>query len=114
MSCALTKDQVRRRIKTETSRDPKTWAKLKPGDPLTLIEQGMGLPKGAKQVVLAKARCTANYLEPLDQITAEAVSREGFPEWSPAQFIEFYCREKGGAPDQMRRVIRWEYVEEVS
>ena len=111
MSCFLTTAQVRSRTKTETSRDPATWTTLKVGEPLVLVEKAQGLKRGEKQIVLATVRVTANYLEPLNQITPEAVAREGFPGWTPAQFIAFYTTEKGGTPERIRRVIRWEYLE---
>lgn len=111
MSCALTSEQVRQHIKTETRRATHTWVNLKPGDPITLIEKGMGLKKGQKQVVLAEAVCVANYLEPLYQISQESVVREGFPQWKPLEFVGFYLAEKGGEAGQIVRVIRWAYVE---
>jgi hypothetical protein len=110
MSCALTTPQVRDRIKTETRRDPATWVNLKPGDHLTLIEKGMGLKKGEKQVVLAEVIVVSNTLERLSDITTHGTMREGFPGWKPEQFISFYLREKGGDRGQMVRVIRWEYL----
>lgn len=58
MSCSLTIDAVRERRKTVTRRQVDTWTTLKAGDCLTLIEKGMGLPKGAKQVVLAEVEVT--------------------------------------------------------
>ena len=54
MSCSITVDAVRARTKTVTRRHASTWATLKPGDRLTLIEKGMGLKRGEKQVVLAE------------------------------------------------------------
>lgn len=112
MSCRLTQPQVRNRTKTCTRRDPATWVDTKPGHLITLIEQGQGLKLGQKQVVLDTVRCLQNYLEPLAMITQQDVIAEGFPDWTPEQFIEFYCREKGGEPVQMVRIIRWEYLED--
>ena len=54
MSVSLTIDQVRNRTKTVTRRRVDTWRDLKAGDRLVLIEKGMGLAKGAKQVVVAE------------------------------------------------------------
>ena len=50
----MTIGAVRDRTKDVTRRHEDTWTTLKPGDRLTLIEKGMGLPPGAKQVVLAE------------------------------------------------------------
>lgn len=71
MSCAMTIPAVRNRTKTVTRRHVDTWTALKPRDRLTLIEKGMGLPKGAKQVVLAEVEVTDVRVEPLGYIYSE-------------------------------------------
>lgn len=65
MSCSMTIDAVRNRTKTVTRRHVDTWQNLKPGDRLTLIEKGMGLPKGATQVILAEVEIVSVWVEPL-------------------------------------------------
>ena len=60
MSFMLTKRQFKERTKTVTRRHVDTWQTLKPGDRLTLIEKGMGLPKGARQVVLQQGQHVAD------------------------------------------------------
>lgn len=91
MSCAITVDAVLDRTKTVTRRHAKTWGNLKPGDHLTLIEKGMGLPKGAKQVVLAEVEIVSNTLEPLCEITEDDCVAEGFPDFTPDDFIDMWC-----------------------
>lgn len=95
MSCSMTVEAVEQRIKTETRRDPGTWRTLRAGDRLTLIEHDMGLPKGAKQRVLAEVVVTANVVEPLTLIDQAGVVREGFPRWLPSDFIRFWAGTHG-------------------
>lgn len=65
MSCSMTIDAVRARTKTVTRRHIDTWRNLRAGDRLTLIEKGMGLAKGERQVVLAE-------VEIVERLTAAA------------------------------------------
>jgi hypothetical protein len=115
MSCSMTIDAVRDRTKTVTRRHVDTWTTLKPGDRLTLIEKGMGLPKGAKQVVLAEVEIVDVRVEALGQIFIEhhGVAREGLS-MSPDEFFQFWCRGHGvrfDEPDDVRcRRIEWRYL----
>lgn len=77
MSCSMTKDSVRSKIKRVTRRDPNTWVDTKPGDIITLVEKAMGLPAGAKQVVICDVVIVSNRLETLGDVTAEEVALEG-------------------------------------
>lgn len=77
MSVSLTVDAVRDRSKTVTRRDVDTWKNLKAGDRLTLIEKGMGLPKGAKQVVVAEVEVVDVADETMRQVTKAEVVAEG-------------------------------------
>ena len=78
MSVSLSLDAVHDRTKTVTRRHIDTWRTLAAGDRLTLIEKGMGLPKGAKQVVVAEVEIVGVRDEYLSQITAAEVVAEGF------------------------------------
>jgi hypothetical protein len=115
MSCSLTVDAVRDRTKTVTRRHPDTWRTLAPGDRLTLVEKAMGLPRGAKQVVLAEVIVVDNRVEPLALVDAAECAREGLPEMSPAEFRAMWARTHGCEPhdDVMCRRIEWVYAEEV-
>jgi hypothetical protein len=77
MSCSMTVDAVRDRTKTVTRRHVDTWLHLRPGDRLTLIEKGMGLAKGEKQVVLAEVEVVSVAVETLRQVNGVEVKREG-------------------------------------
>lgn len=117
MSCSMTVDAVRNRTKTVTRRHPDTWRDLAPGDRLTLIEKGMGLPKGARQVVLAEVEVTDVRVERLSAILTEpwATEREGFPEMSPVGFARMWLESHRGVPDPpICRRIEWRYLPDVS
>ncbi len=95
MSCWLTKEQVRDESKDVTRRHEDTWTDLKPGDRLTLIEKGMGLPKGSKQVVLKEVEVTSVRVEPLHLIDEDECRREGFPNMEPEEFAVWWAESHG-------------------
>lgn len=103
MSCALTIDAVRDRSKTVTRRHVDSWRTLKPGDRLTLIEKGMGLTKGAKQVVLAEVEVVDVRVEPITLMSLDIrygrqeVALEGFDpdEWDPLEWATWWARSHG-------------------
>ncbi len=125
MSCSMTIDAVKERRKTVTRRHVDTWKNLKPGDHLVLIEKGMGLPKGAKQVVLAEVEVVSVELEPLWHLTDdeeyghEECAAEGFPTMEPAEFCSFWMESHGYRPRSQNeamgvvcRRIEWRYLDE--
>lgn len=77
MSVSMTLEAVRAEIKTVTRRHENTWANLQVGDHLVLIEKGMGLAKGATQVVVTEVVVTAVDVIPLWPITWPEVCAEG-------------------------------------
>jgi hypothetical protein len=120
MSCSLTVDAVRNHTKTVTRRNVDTWETLKAGDRLTLIEKGMGLAKGAKQIVLAEVEIVDVRVEPLVTLWHEedAVEKEGITSMSPNLFAYWWAEKHGFkgcknptdlAPILVRR-IEWRYV----
>lgn len=120
MSVSMTVDAVRARRKTVTRRHPDTWKDLKPGDRLTLIEKGMGLPKGAKQVIVCEVEIVDVRVEPLWEVTDEEVIREGFTtdDWGDeiptVWFSRFWLRghrETGWGTTPVRR-IEWRYLDD--
>lgn len=118
MSCSITVNAVRDRTKTVTRRHANTWTTLKPGDHLTLIEKGMGLPRGAKQVVLAEVEIVSNTLEPLYAITEADCAAEGFPHFAPSDFIDMWIeshhiRFRGQDEAMVYKVrrIEWRYLD---
>jgi hypothetical protein len=117
MSVALTEDAVAQRIKTVTRRAG--WSSLTPGTPLTLVRKAMGrshaLPDGSRYVDplvrLAEVRVVSVRREPLNWITPEDVTAEGFPDWTPADFIEFFTQHMGGPPTREVNRIEWKYLD---
>ena len=135
MSCSMTVPAVRAvrdRTKTVTRRHVDTWRDLAPGDRVVLIEKGMGLPKGARQVVLAEVEIVDVRDERITAVLDEpdATTREGLPEMSAEQFLWFWlsghgyrpanppgwvwCR--GGVLERLSMVecrrIEWRYLDE--
>lgn len=113
MSCSLTIDAVKDRTKTVTRRHKDTWAALKPGDRLTLIEKGMGLAKGERQVVLTEVEIVSNEIVDLEDMDEAECAAEGFPHLTPAEFIDMWCESHGVRQPycyiDVRR-IEWRYL----
>ncbi len=64
------------------------WWFLKPGDRIRAVEKGMGLKKGEKINMLGLIEIVSVRREPLNTITQEDVIREGFPHFTPDQFVD--------------------------
>lgn len=111
MSVALTEDAVRSRSKTVTRR--LGWMFAKPGDRLTLCRKVMGRRKGEPLVRIADVELLSVRREPLNAITPEDVALEGFPEWTPDQFVAFFCEHMTPAyPRMMVTRLEWRYIDE--
>lgn len=119
MSCSMTIPAVRDRSKTVTRRHPDTWTNLQPGDRITLIEKGMGLPKGAHQVVLCEVEIVSNEVQPLGWIGAPCeLAAEGLPEMSPIEFMVMWADSHGHRGVRTEellnldcRRIEWRYLD---
>lgn len=114
MSCALTIPAVRDRSKTVTRRHPATWRTLAVGDRLTLIEKGMGLPKGARQVVLAEVEIVSVALVILGHIDPVELAAEGFPGMAPADFVSMWLASHAPLDGSLVRRIEWRYLASAS
>lgn len=92
ISFALTTPQLLNGTKSVTRRNG--WKKVKVGDQLMAIEKGMGLKKGEKVKKLGVIEIVNVRREPLDALynNSEDCAREWFPDWTPEQFISFYCK----------------------
>lgn len=110
MSFALTTDQVRDKTKTVTRRF--AWWFLKPGDELCAVEKAMGLKKGEKIKRLAKIVVVSTRLEELQEITQEDCILEGFPDYTPEQFVFMMQRHYGKkvTPESTVNRIEFEYI----
>lgn len=109
ISFMLTTEQVKDRQKTVTRRDG--WAWLQPGTILNGVNKSQGLKKGEHPVRLATIRVLSVTREPLSAITQEDVVREGFADWTPAQFVSFYAGHNGGDTDRIITRIEFEYID---
>lgn len=109
ISFALTPDQIERRVKTVTRRTG--WKFLKPGDVLQGVNKTMGFKKGEKPKKLCLIRVVNVRREPLDAITKEDVVREGFPDWTPEDFIVFLEMKTGALPSDIVTRIEFEYLD---
>ena len=90
MSFTLTTQQIRDRTKTVTRREG--WEFLQPGDLVMACVKCMGLHKGEKVERIRPIRILDVRKEPLWRISEEDVVKEGFPEMTALQFIDFVCR----------------------
>ena len=110
MSVMLTECQVRSRTKTVTRRVG--WLMLQPGDDLTLCRKVMGRRKGEPLERIANVRVVSVCREPLHAITKAEVAAEGFPDWTPAEFVQFFCGAHHGIqPGSDVTRIEWRYLD---
>jgi hypothetical protein len=103
-----TQEQVQARTKTVTRR--LGWLFLKPGDILNACEKCQGLGKGGKINKLGQIRVISVRREPLNAITPSDCAAEGFPQMTPAAFIEFFCKAMGCTPETIVTRIEFEYI----
>lgn len=110
-SFALTTKQVRHRTKTVTRR--LGWAWVKPGTLLQPVIKSQGIPKGDHiEKIGGPIRVVSVRRERLDAIEQADVVIEGFPEMTPRQFVDMFCRHNGCAVDEIVTRIEFEYVED--
>lgn len=128
MSVAHTEAQVRARTKTVTRR--LGWRKLKPGHEITLCPKVMGRRHACRYCIkgepfcihcdgtghvtdplerIVTVRVLSAFREPLDLITPSDVVAEGFPDWTPEQFVDFYARTFKVPRDQELTRIEFRY-----
>ena len=110
MSVSLTEDAVRERRKTVTRRTG--WLFLQPGTRLTLCRKVMGRRRGEPLVKIVDVEIVDVRRERLDLITEDDVRAEGFPDMTPAEFVEFFCRTHTRCtPDSLVTRIQWRYLD---
>lgn len=115
MSFALTTPQLLAQTKDVTRR--MGWLKLKPGSMIQPVKKCMGLKPGEKVEKLGKPiMVTVARREPLRAMLADLAygrfecQREGFPEMTPQQFMEMFCKtHKGCTPVSMVTRIQFAY-----
>ncbi len=89
ISFSMTEAQFLDGSKTVTRR--LGWKTLQSGERLTAVRKAMGLKKGEKQHILGDIVVVNVGREPLDAIDEVDVRHEGFPDMTPAQFVEMFC-----------------------
>lgn len=114
MSFALTTPQFRARSKRVTRRVG--WLTAKAGERVIGIEKGQGLKKGEHPVKLGEIELENVRREPLRAMTddpaygAREVVLEGFPEMTPAQFVQMFCKtHRGCTPDTLITRLAFDY-----
>lgn len=90
MSFRLTTAQVKNRTKTVTRR--LGWLDLKVGEQLQAIEKGQGLKKGETVNKLCVIETVEVRREPLHAIQHDDCRKEGFPELTPWEFCDMFCK----------------------
>lgn len=112
MSFKLTQQQIRERAKFVTRRNG--WENVKVGEVLNAIVQGQGLKKGARVEKICQIRVTEAWRERLDTMLKPSQALEppleGFPLWTQADFVQFYCEANKCKPDKVITRIRFEYL----
>lgn len=108
-SFALTKLQLLDGSKSVTRR--LGWLNLKAGDRLLAVSKGMGLKAGEKPDIYGPIEVVSVRRERLDAIDADDCRREGFPELSPPEFVEFFCKaNRGCKPDTLVTRIEFKRI----
>ena len=115
ISFSMTMAQFRARTKDVTRR--MGWAGAKPLDKLMGCEKCQGLGPGGKIVKMGAIQLVDVRQEPLRRMIDEPAygreecRREGFPDMTPAQFVEFFCRgHKGCTPETIITRIESSYL----
>ena len=109
ISFALTTDQVRSRTKTVTRR--LGWQQLQPGTLLQPVVKGMGLKKGERvEKIGGPIRVVRVDRVVLEDISTTDVYREGFPTFTPRQFIRMFKQHNGCRRTALVTRIEFEYV----
>lgn len=109
ISFAMTTQQVQDRAKDVTRRFG--WWFLKPGDSLCGVKKIMGLKKGEQIERLCLIEVVSTRPEPLNAIMPDDVAREGFPDWSPRQFVDMIVNHYGCDPAETINRIEFRYLD---
>lgn len=108
ISFAMTTQQVQDRTKDVTRRFG--WWFLKPGDKLCGVKKGMGLKKGEQIERLCQIEVVSVRSEALHVITQADVVREGFPDWTPEQFVKMLVDHYKIDPAKICNRIEFRYL----
>lgn len=70
----------------------------------------MGLKRGEIVAELGTIQIVSVRRERLCDITAEDVAREGFPDMTPGEFVEFFCKSMKVYPEIIVTRIEFKYL----
>ena len=104
----MTTRQFKNRSKNVTRRFG--WWFLQPGDVVQGVEKSMGLKKGERIKTLGLIEIISTRAEPLNSITPDDVTREGFPGWTPRQFVDMLVRHYNIDPESIVNRIEYRYL----
>jgi hypothetical protein len=107
MSFYLTTPQMRARTKTVTRR---LKSNVQPGELLMACVKCMGLRKGQKVEHIHPIKVLDVRREPLNAITQEECALEGFPDLSPQEFVEMFCKAMACIPSEPITRIQFEHL----
>lgn len=110
MSFAKTTQQIGERTKDVTRR--LGWRNLKAGERLNACVKCQGLKPGEAIERLALIEVVSVRRERLDAIDQDDVRREGFPDMTPTQFVEMFCRDIGATAETDVARIEFKYVDD--
>jgi len=108
MSFMLTTQQILNETKIVTRR--LGWWFLKAGDIVMACEKCQGLKKGEKIKRLKEIKIFDTKPQELKQITLTEVILEGFPNLSPLDFIDMFCKEMKCTPETIVNRIEFRYL----
>ena len=108
MSFSMTTPQILERSKTVTRR--LGWWNLKEGQHVRAVKKAMGLKKGEKIQPLTEIEIVSVRSEPLNVITQDDVIKEGFPDFTPQDFIDMICKHYKVKPDVIVNRIEFKYL----
>lgn len=113
-SFMLTKQQYRNQTKTVTRR--LGWKFATVGDIVNGCEKCQGLKKGEKIIVMGQHRFTNLRWERLNRMIDEPeygkseCIKEGFPDMTPHQFVEMFCKANKCRPETVIHRMEFKYV----
>lgn len=86
------------------------WSSLEAGVRLRAVRKAMGLKKGEKPHVLGDIEVVSVRRERLDAITTNDCVLEGFPQMTPREFVDFFCRSMRCEPETLVTRIEFKRV----
>jgi hypothetical protein len=116
MSFSITEEQYKNRTKTVTRRNG--WRHIKIGTVYNGVNKCMGLKKGEKSIIFGQHVPISSCWEPLRRMIDEPeygkleVALEGFPDWTPDQFVAMYCKHNKCTPETMVNRIEFVYYDQ--